>query len=464
MGFTMLDTLAILDVETTGTSSVHGRIIEIGILRIEKGKLVESFESLVNPQRHLPPEITMLTGIHPGQLADAPSFYSLKDTIRGLLDGAVFVAHNARFDYSFIKSEFARQEESFTSRQLCTAKLSRMLYPRYRRHNLDSLIERFGFTCDARHRALGDAKVLWDFLQMVYTTVDAKKLEKAMNLVTKNVSLPPAFSKEMIGKLPESAGVYTFFNERGAPLYIGKSVNLKDRVLSHFADATRSDKEAKVFRSIASIETQETEGELGALLTESRLIKKFKPIYNRQLREVSRMIIAVKEQNKAGYLTVQLKEVTSIHKDEIPGIVAVFRSLGQAKKALTDLAATHSLCKKLLTVEKTNGACFGYQLNTCHGACMGKELPAKYNIRFIEAFGKTKLKQWPFEGAIAIYEGKTGHIVSHWCYLGTVDEHTNSVSGDYQFDYDTYKILSRHLLRRGTKLHIRPYVAPKHIV
>ncbi len=454
----MFENLAIIDVETTGTSPVRDRIIEIGILRIENGKLTHAYESLVNPQCHVPPEISMLTGIHAGQLENAPIFYALKDTVRDLLRDAMFVAHNARFDYSFIKSEFSRIEEPFVSRQLCTAKLSRTLFRRYRRHNLDSIIERFGFTCEGRHRALGDAKVLWDFLQMIQKTVPPDKIAHAIKIVTKTASLPSAITRETIDTLPESSGVYTFYNADGVPLYIGKSINLKERILSHFTDATSNMKEAKVFHSIGSLEVQKTDGELGALLRESQLIKKYKPVYNRQLREMQRFVIASKKETPEGYLTISLEEVSVIRPADVANIVAVFRSLGQAKRYLAQLATDHKLCKKLLSLEKAKTACFGYQLDVCAGACIGKELPARYNIRFIEAFGKTKIKQWPFNGAIAIYEGKTAHVVFHWCYLGTINNDSDAISNKYEFDYDTYRILSRYLLQNGTKLKIRPYV------
>lgn len=460
----MFDTLAILDVETTGMSPVRDRIIEIGVIRVEKGKIVEAFESLVNPQCYLPPEITMLTGIHAGELENAPSFDSLREKIRELLDGAMFVAHNARFDYSFIRSEFARCEHSFSSKLLCTARLSRVLYPRYRHHNLDSIIERLGVSCDARHRAMGDARVLWEFLRHVERTVNPEKLGKAVNIVTKAASLPPGISKDTIAKLPESPGVYIFFNREGVPIYIGKSINLKDRVLSHFADAMRNTKEGKVFQSIASIEIRQTDGELGALLTESKLIKQYKPLYNRLLREVEYFTVLLKRQNTQGYLTVEMKEVITIHPDEIDAIVAVFRSRGQAKKYLTQLTDEHMLCKKLLSAETAKGACFGFQLETCHGACVGKEPPAKYNLRFLEAFRKTKLKQWPFAGPIAIREGNTAHVVSHWCYMGQMNESnpdTTVPSGDsLSFDYDTYKILSRHLLKRSVLEHVKVLTGP----
>lgn len=442
----MFDSLAIVDVETTGMSPVRDRVIEIGILRIEKGKLAETFESLVNPEGYVPAEITLLTGISGKDLEDAPTFYSLRKRIKELLGSAFFVAHNARFDYSFLKSEYRRLEESYTARLLCTAKLSRTLFPRFRHHNLDSIIERFHILCDIRHRALSDAKVLWEFLQRIEQSIASEKLEKALTVVTKSTSLPPAISRNSVSSLPETPGVYIFYNQSGAPIYIGKSINLKDRIMSHFAEATTNTKEAKIFQSIASFEVIQTEGELGALLMESKLVKLHKPIYNRQLRDVERFTVLFRHQNAQGYYIVEVKEVNAIHPDEIGNIVAVFRSRGQMKTYLTQLTAEYSLCKKLLAIESGKGACFGLQLRICHGACVGREMPAIYNLRFIEAFRKTKLKQWPFDGPIAIREGNTAHVVSHWCYMGEADKLDDGSS--LIFDYDTYKILSKYLLSR----------------
>lgn len=454
----MFNDLAILDVETTGGSPQRDRIIEIGILRIRRGKLAESFQSLINPDCYIPPEITMLTGIHSRQLENAPSFYSLKDKIRELLSDTIVVAHNARFDYSFIRSEFSRYDETYTSKILCTAKLSRLLFPRFRHHNLDSLIERFHIQCESRHRALDDAKVLWIFLQKISASVDMKKIADAISAVSKNVSLPPGISRAVIDTLPESPGVYIFYNAQGVPLYIGKSVNLRERVLSHFAGATTSTKEAKIFQSIASFEIQKTDGELGALLVESKLIKEYKPLYNRQLRETERFAVVSQAQNAQGYFTVSVREESILTMSESRQILAIFKTTGQMKKYLQELASEFTLCKKLLHLEAGNGPCFASQLETCRGACAGREMPAKYNLRFTDAFRKTKIKQWPFSGPIVISEGASQHIVSHWCYLGDVrnaqDIPDSLDPQDAQFDYDTYKILARHLLKDGMQRHI----------
>ncbi len=420
--------LSIIDIETTGLSPNRDRIIEIGILRIEEGNIVDTFESLVNPNCTIAPEITMLTGITPTQLEHAPTFAALKHTIRDLLKDSMFVAHNARFDYSFIRSEFWREEESFRSKLLCTAKLSRRLFPRFRRHNLDSIIERFSIVCQRRHRALDDAKVLWEFLQKVSPKVQPNLFDSER--------LPASISQKIVDTLPQKPGVYIFYNRSGVPIYIGKSVNIRERVMSHFRGATTNSLDAKIFHSIFRLETHQTNGELGALILESQLIKTKAPLLNRALRKRELATVLFKDQTTRGYLTVRIEELDRITQGQIESIVGIYKTVHQAKNALGEISKDHHLCKKLLGLEKTHTRCFGYQLGTCFGACVGKEMTARYNMRFVEAFAKTKIRSWPFPGPIAIGEGKTVHVVSRWCLEGE------------DFDYDTYKILSRFLIHK----------------
>lgn len=445
------DILSFIDVETTGLSPLRDRVIEIGIIRVEKGTIVEKYESLINPECSIPPEITVLTGITGKELDSAPTFRAVRKKIKLLLDDAIFVAHNARFDYSFIKSEFGREEESFKAKTLCTARLSRALFPEARHHNLDSIIERFSIECKSRHRAYDDAFVLYEFLKIIDKTMDNNKLHSFFLTAMKRPTLPPTISEKNIETVPECPGVYIFYDQEGAPLYIGKSINLKERILSHFANATTVTKEAKIFRSIFSLETIPTDGELGALLLESELIKKNKPLLNRQLRTSEHFIGLKKTVTKEGYFSVEITDLSEVSVTELTDILAVFRTKGQLKTRLVDIANEYKLCPKLLGVEKSKSSCFHYQLGTCLGACIGKEQPIRYNLRFITAFGKTKIRQWPFPGAVVIPEGKKGHIVSHWCYLGTTDDpgSDNLLKSSLKgvFDYDAYKILSSYLLK-----------------
>lgn len=442
--------LAFVDIETTGGSPAYDRVIEVGILRVENGTVVATYDKLINPQTYIPPEISMLTGITAHHLDSAPTFRLVKDEISELLDDAVFVAHNARFDWGFLKSEFGRLGISFAPRPLCTARLSRMLFPRYRRHNLDSIIERFGFTCQPRHRALPDAKVLWDFYQVITKQFDTKKVETAVGKLLKKPSIPVRIGTDTVDRLPQGPGVYIFYGAKGAPLYVGKSVNVRERVLSHFSADHTSTREFAITQQLTSIEAIETEGELGALLTESSLIKSLAPIHNRLLRNKEKLVVAYKT-SKDGYDCPMVTETDQILTKDINRVLGVFRSQTAAKKYLVTLANEHSLCQKLLGVEKGKGACFGYQLSTCQGACVGKESPAKYNMRVTIAFHKTKVRAWPFTGPIVIEEGDIGHVVHMWCYLGTLKEVDSENWNDFvpqaSFDYDTYQILARYILK-----------------
>jgi DNA polymerase III subunit epsilon len=172
--------LIFLDLETTGMLPAHERITEIGLVEVSDGEFVGSWSQLVNPQKLIPPFIEALTGITNEMVEDAPSFAQLAPAMFERLEGKLLIAHNARFDYGFLKSEFERVGLSYRPRVLCTVKLSRKLFPEHRRHNLDSVIERHGLSCSGRHRALGDAEVLWQFLQKIEAEVDAERIDAAL--------------------------------------------------------------------------------------------------------------------------------------------------------------------------------------------------------------------------------------------------------------------------------------------
>lgn len=180
----------IVDVETTGGSPFFNRVIEIGLLRIEKGEVVEEYQTLLNPGIPIPEFITNMTGISDEDVIDKPTFEDLADEIIAKFENAIFVAHNSQFDYGFLKEEFRRLGYGFKVEQLCTVKLSRTLFPEFKRHNLTELIERYKFECKSRHRAFDDAKVLWDFLQHVHTNLPEKQLAAAYKKLLRKRSGP----------------------------------------------------------------------------------------------------------------------------------------------------------------------------------------------------------------------------------------------------------------------------------
>lgn len=464
-----LSKLAFVDIETSGSSTTHDRIIEIGILRVENNELVRTYETLINPQMVISPFIEDITGIHSDELVTAPTFEELKEEILEILDNCVFVAHNVRFDYGFLKNEFRRFGIPFSPKHFCTVKLSRTLYPEYQKHNLDALMERFGLVCERRHRAFDDAKVLWDFYQIIHKQLPLEKVEEALAQALKRPSLPTHLPPDTLDLIPENPGVYIFYGENDMPLYIGKSINLRDRVASHFQNDHTSSKEMNISQQLQRIETISTAGELGALLKEATLIKDMQPLYNRHLRRVNKLVLARKTQTKEGYDTLKLEEVDKITQEDIKDIVAIFRTKQQAKERLTDICNKYALCEKILGLEKGKGSCFGYKIEQCHGACIGEELPIKYNLRFAEAFYQSKVKSWPFAGPILIHEHdeftgtKEAFMFDQWCYIseGRAGESENDGSSEMaaksqeiMFDHDTYKILVRYIFNEKNQKNI----------
>lgn len=455
--------LAIIDVETTGTSAIYDRIIEVGVLKVEKGRLVRSYSTLVDPGRTIPYHIEKLTGITNRDLKAAPSFGQIKDELHDLLDGALFVAHNARFDYGFIRNEFERHRLDFSAKCLCTARLSRLLFPEHRRHNLDSIMDRFNLTCPQRHRALDDAMVLWDFLSTIRDRIEREALTGAIKTILKTPSFPPQLDVSKVKTLPDSPGVYVFRGQDGAALYVGKSINIKNRVLSHFTNDVSSTRHMAMCQQVVDINPHKTAGELGALLLESHLIKKLSPLYNRKSINRKRLIAATKTLTGQGYSSIQLDLLDRLSLQDVQSLVGIFRSKKQAKDHLWDIAKQHFLCPQVLGLEKGKGECLYRQIHVCRGACIGLEPPDTYNSRFNLAFAGHGITPWPFPGPILVEEKNIrsgageAFLLNKWCLIGSYRYDSlgceDFFPGGRIFDYDAYKILVNFL--RESRKHVR---------
>lgn len=453
--------LVFVDIETNGLNHIRGRVIEVAAIRVEGGQIVREFNQLIDPGTPLPQFITGLTGITPDDLAGAPLFMAIADELMEVLDGAIFVAHNVRFDYSFLKQEFRRIGKSFSPRQLCTVRLSRALYPEHRSHKLQSLIDRFGFAAEHRHRAYDDAHVLWQFLQLARQNFAVEVLEQAIAKQLKKPSLPKALPPEVLANLPETTGVYIFEDEQGSPIYIGKSVNIKKRVASHFMRDHENVSEFKMAQQVRNVSYQVTSGELDALLLESQLIKEMLPLHNKKLRKMERVILAKKSLADDGYLTIQLEESAPSSIEGHADILAVYSRRSHAKAALERMLREYTLCPKLLGLEKSKGACFLHQLHRCNGACAQNEPADTYNSRLLEAFRRQQLDAWPFNGAVLLKDKNhdaSGLIVDKWCVLGRVsqEEYCEPVVKKVPraFDLDAYAILRSYLSTKAETLSI----------
>jgi DNA polymerase-3 subunit epsilon len=449
--------LAFIDLETTGANPVHDRITEIGLVSVD-GDKVSTWNTLVNPGRPIPEFIQQLTGIRNEMVADAPPFAEVAEELAERLQGRLFIAHNARFDYGFVRHEYQRLGRRFRADVLCTVRLSRKLFPEHHRHNLDSLIARHGLVSGERHRALADADLIWQFWRQVRQAQGEHRLAEALGQQLRRPSLPPHLDADSLDDLPESPGVYLFYGEGETLLYVGKSRNLRQRVLSHFATDTREYKAMRLSQAVRRIDWQETVGELGALLLESRLVKTRRPLHNRRLRRAAELCAWQLEEVAPGDFRPRLVsgEAADFGRAELYGL---FASRREADSALRKIAAAYELCPVVLGLEKPSQpgrACFAHQLHQCRGACVGKETPGLHSARLMAALARLRLAPWPHPGPIglverdAFQEVEEVHLVDGWRYLGTARGETQihellADAGRAAFDMDIYKLLKAHM-------------------
>ncbi|WP_297790850.1 exonuclease domain-containing protein [uncultured Marinobacter sp.] len=454
-------TLAFLDIETTGGSSTSDRITEIGIRFWREGEVVGEWQTLVNPGTRIPPFIERLTGISNEMVADAPPFEDIADELEARLKGTVFVAHNARFDYGFIKAEFRRLGRLFSAKVLCTVKLSRKLYPEFRRHNMDSLIERHGLGQVRRHRAMGDVSAMHSFFTHALADKGTDAVGEAVQVLLQRPSIPSHLPMDVLDELPRSPGVYRFYGENEVLLYVGKSTNIAQRVASHFSGDHNSSRGVRLSESLRRVEWTETAGELGALLLELKQIKSLKPMFNRRSRAAKQLVSIELAENEGGYLRARL--VREIRPDRLGDYFGLFRSKRDAEKALSGIAASNELCNQLLGLEpEQGGPCFQRALGRCKGACEGHEDVVRYNLRVQIAFHALRLITWPWKGPVGVVERNidTGVsdilVIYNWVHVATVhsekDLHDLSLRGQaVTFDLDSYKLLVRALIGRDKR-------------
>ncbi|HWM43159.1 MAG TPA: exonuclease domain-containing protein [Burkholderiales bacterium] len=444
--------LAIVDVETTGADPSTDRVTEIAVLQADGARLTEQWSTLVNPGVPVPGTIQALTGITQDMVDAAPRFAQIADELYERLAGRVFVAHNARFDYGFLRREFDRAGIKYLAKTLCTVRLSRRLYPGAAGHDLDSLIGRHGLACESRHRALPDAAALWQFLRIATEEHGEDIVAVAARQIARQPTLPPHLDRAVLDEIPEAPGVYLFYDDGAAPLYIGKSRAMRSRVLQHFI-AT-----ASWTPRVRRIEWQRTAGELGALLREAELVKELDPVYNRHLRRPGQLCGFAFDGRR-----LRLAGAGEIDADTLPFVYGVWRSRRAALQALRVAADEHRLCLQTLGFDvKKKGICLRHQLGHCAGVCAGKESIHVHHARVATALARLKHADWPHRGPLAVVEEDRSrdatevHVLDRWCYLGTASSDAEVAelleARRPRFDYDHYRILSRHLGKRGVRV------------
>lgn len=351
MSFTV-SKYAIIDVETTGGSARHERITEIAIAIYDGEKIIDTFESLINPERPIPPFIQKLTGITNEMVEEAPYFYEIARKVVEMTEGCIFVAHNVKFDYLFIRSEFERLGYSYQRRQLCTKQLSKKLFPEIGRYSLDKLIHFFDIKADVRHRAMADVLATVEvFYHLMAKDQENRVFSSFINQGIQVSKLPHHITLEDIHRIPETSGIYYFFGENDHLIYVGKSKNIQKRVMQHFSNPTS--KSLKFLSRTHRIDYEETGSEIAAILREDEVIKRERPEYNVAQRKTLKPYgLRLVEEDTEPFFHLELHPIKD---DEEAGFIKTYKSKRSGKLQIRGLLEKFGL-SEYLKIERAGPA------------------------------------------------------------------------------------------------------------
>jgi DNA polymerase-3 subunit epsilon len=366
---------AIVDIETTGGYAGAGGITEIAAFIFDGEKIIQRYETLLNPVYTIPRYVEALTGITNAMVENERHFSAIADELYELLHDKVFVAHNVNFDYSFIKYHLAQAGYQLNCRKLCTVRLGREILPGMPSYSLGNLCRHVGIKIEQRHRAGGDGAATVQLFNYLLQR-DTGGYVQAMLKVKKEQSAPPNLPVRLISQLPDKPGVYYFHDEKGRVIYVGKAKSLARRVNSHFSNNNPARQKQEFLRKIYNITYKICATELMAFILESVEIRTLWPEQNRSQKRFEQAYALYSFEDRSGYLRLGIEK-----KNKNLRSLYTFNLIAEGHYLLRKLCMQFQLCPKLCYLQSTNIACVGVDDNTCLGACEQTESPSQYNQR-----------------------------------------------------------------------------------
>lgn len=380
---------AITDIETTGGYASGNGITEIAVFIYDGQEIIEHFETLVNPHQPIPHFVQVLTGITDEMVQLAPSFDEIAPKLMELFQGKVFVAHNVNFDYSFVNHQLQNLGYSLNCKKLCTVRYTRKIFPKLASYSLGNLCKHFQIPIFNRHRAAGDARATVELFKILREKDVNNHIVTMIGKQSKEQFLPLYLNKSDIDQLPLTPGVYYFHDAKDKIVYVGKAIQLKKRVVSHFSNNKPSRQKQEFLRNIHRISFKQCGTELMASVLETIEIKRLWPKYNRAIKgyEASYGIYMYEDGNGFMRLAVDRK-----HKHLTA--IQLFYNRYEAMVELKRLANEFSLCYKLCFIDRsTDVKC---SAEKCKGACSHQEQPNTYNQRVVAATDQLRNEQPSF--------------------------------------------------------------------
>ncbi len=335
---------AIVDIETTGGNAGGSRITEIAIIIHDGQEVIERWETLINPQKNIPLPIFALTGINNEMVRDAPVFDDVADKIFQLLSDRIFVAHNVNFDYSFVRHQLGEAGYKWTARKLCTVRAARKIAPGFSSYSLGNLCRTLGIPLENRHRAGGDADATAILFSWLVEKDHHGHIDKMIKKTAQDQRLPPNLPPSDFEQLPETPGVYYFYNEVKKVVYVGKAVNIKKRVASHFSGNNVSVQRQNFLRDIHGISFEICGTELMSLLLECSEIRKLWPTYNRALKRFEPKFGLYEYEARSGYRYLAIGKVAKLQ-NCIKSFDTEYEGVNVLRALAEEFNIDHRFCK-----------------------------------------------------------------------------------------------------------------------
>ncbi|WP_294825237.1 exonuclease domain-containing protein [uncultured Flavobacterium sp.] len=335
---------AIVDIETTGGNASGSRITEIAVLLHDGTSITGRWETLINPQKEIPAPIFALTGISNEMVRHAPIFDDIAEELYQMLDGRIFVAHNVNFDYSFIRHQLEESGLKWTAPKLCTVRAARKIRPGLRSYSLGNLCNSLGIMLENRHRAGGDADATAILFSRLLEWDSEGEIGKMVKKSAPDQRLPPNLPPEDFQKLPEKPGVYYFYNAERKVVYVGKAVNLKKRVASHFTGHNIKPQRQNFLRDIYGISFEVCATELMALLLECSEIKNLWPAYNTALKRFEPKYGLYDYEARNGYRYLAVGKIGKFQKC-LEVFTHEYEGINLLRSLAVDFGIDHRLCK-----------------------------------------------------------------------------------------------------------------------
>lgn len=433
--------LAFVDLETTGLSPTEDRIAEIGVITVDgEGDFVERWTTLVRT-----PACRVLAD--QSAMEELPRFADIATSVAHRLAGRLFVAHNARFDYSFLRAEFERVGIAFDPPVVCSMMLSRRLHPHLPHHDLDSLSQYHALRVETRHRALPDADLVWQWWQLVHRQLRSATIARAIDKLLTGPVLPPQLDASLVDRLPASPGVYVFHGAVGEPIAVGAAGNLRVHVINYFRLDRATGKALDVAQRITDITWRATRGKLGAQLRAATLDDAMRgdqgrrrdaPLFSWQMQPSEVPCVAL----------VPLAKAVRDGGESF----GLFSSERKARNALVRTAHRYRLCHGLLGLcsgaKAECAACPNDQRERGCARSIGRK---QQLIRVFNALRPMRVAAWPHGGPIGIRERGDLHVIDQWRFLGTarrdLDVHELLACQPPAFDRHIYRLLRCNLGR-----------------